>query len=264
MTSNSELSPITHEGLTPLPHGFFTRLGGVSTGIYDSLNTGRGSDDDPNAVAENRRRICAHLGATSLTTPHQIHSTRAVYIDGSPAGNDTGNAEADLLEADALVTDKPGLAIGVLAADCAPVLLADPTAGVIGAAHAGWRGAFDNILQSCVDTMVDAGADTKRICAFIGPAISSRSYEVSEDFVANFAERYLLDTDLFAPASRDGHAYFNLPVFVQRQLSRAGVSAQIIDICTYERADILFSYRRATHRGEADYGRQVSAICLPK
>ena len=250
------LKPLTHDSLNPLPHGFFTRLGGVSTGIYESLNTGRGSDDAPDAVVENRKRVCTHLGAHMLITPHQVHSAKAVYIkdqkDDMPA-----------IEADALATDQPGIALGVLAADCAPVLLADPLAGVIGAAHAGWRGAFDNILKSCVETMVEIGAEPAHIRAVIGPAISVRSYEVGEDFVANFAERYLTDTDLFVPATKEGHAYFNLPVFVQRQLARCCVSAEIMDICTYERTDLLFSYRRATHLGAHDYGRQISAIALP-
>ena len=168
-----------------------------------------------------------------LITPHQVHSAKAVYIkdqkDDMPA-----------IEADALVTDQPGIALGVLAADCAPVLLADPLAGVIGAAHAGWRGAFDNILKSCVETMVEIGAEPAHIRAVIGPAISVRSYEVGEDFVANFAERYLTDTDLFVPATKEGHAYFNLPVFVQRQLARCGVAAQTLDICTM-RVPIFFS-----------------------
>ena len=250
------LKPLTHDSLNPQPHGFFTRLGGVSTGIYESLNTGRGSDDEAAAVAENRRRVRAHLGARVLITPHQVHSAKAVYIKG---------AEDDTLaiEADALVTDQPGIGLGVLAADCAPVLLADPQAGIIGAAHAGWRGAFDNILKACVDAMVDIGAAPARIRAVIGPAISARSYEVGEEFVANFAKGYLTDTDLFVPSAKDGHAYFNLPVFVQRQLARSGVTAQILDICTYENADILFSYRRTTHLGERDYGRQISAIALP-
>ena len=167
------------------------------------------------------------------------------------------------IEADALVTDRPGIGLGVLAADCAPVLLADPQAGVIGAAHAGWRGAFDNILKSCVDAMIETGAAPARIRAVVGPAISVRSYEVGKDFVTDFAKRYLTDTDLFMPATREGHAYFNLPVFVQRQLARCGVAAQTLDICTYENADLFFSYRRATHLGERDYGRQISAIALP-
>ena len=250
------LKPLTHNSLNPQPHGFFTRLGGVSTGIYESLNTGRGSQDEAAAVAENRRRVCAHLGARVLITPHQVHSAKAVYIK---------DAQDDMpaIEADALVSDQPGIGLGVLAADCAPVLLADPQAGVIGAAHAGWRGAFDNILEACVDAMVDIGAAPARIRAVVGPAISPRSYEVGEEFVANFANRYLADTDLFVPAARQGHAYFNLPVFVQRQLARSGVTAEILDICTYESADILFSYRRTTHLGEHDYGRQISAIALP-
>ena len=143
------------------------------------------------------------------------------------------------------------------------MLLADPQAGVIGAAHAGWRGAFDNIVKSCIDLMVETGAIRERIRAVVGPAISARSYEVGADFVAHFADRYLSDADLFAPARTKGHAYFNLPVFVQRQLARSGVSADVMDMCTYEEADTLFSYRRTTHQGAHDYGRQISAIALP-
>ena len=250
------LKPLTHKSLKRLPHGFFTRLGGVSTGIYESLNTGFGSQDQVAAVTENRSRVRAHLGTRLLITPHQVHSAKAVYIK---------DVDDDIpgIEADALVSDQPGIGLGVLAADCAPVLLADPQAGVIGAAHAGWRGAFDNILKACVDAMVDIGATPARIRAVVGPAISPRSYEVGEDFVTNFASRYLADTDLFVAAAREGHAYFNLPGFVQRQLARSGVSAEIFDICTYESADILFSYRRTMHLGDHDYGRQISAIALP-
>lgn len=244
------VAPITHPALG-VPHGFFTRKGGVSDGIYDSLNTGLGSDDDSDRVLENRDRVRAALAASALVTAHQTHSTVTQFIDTAQTG----------LKADALVTKTPGLAIGALAADCAPVLLADATNSIVGAAHSGWRGAFDGILASVVETMrVHGGRD---ITAIIGPCISQAAYEVGPEFIARFETDYADDLDLFSPSRQQHHHMFDLPRFVQRQLGRADVAAHILGPCTYQEEDAFFSYRRTTHRGEADYGRQISAICLP-
>lgn len=247
----SQLAPLTHPSLA-MPHGFFTRRGGVSRGIYDSLNVGLGSDDARAAVLENRQRVQAHFAAQRLVTGHQTHSAITARVD-----HDTKAAP----EADALVTTVPGLAIGVLSADCTPVLLADEHAGVIGAAHAGWRGAFDGILASVVGAMHAAGAS--QISAVIGPTISQAAYEVGPEFIARFEADYAADLDLFIASARDGHAMFDLPGFVGRQLARCGVTANDIGRCTYQNSAEFFSYRRTTHASEPDYGRQISAVCLP-
>lgn len=255
----SKLSPITAPAFAqnsdgqPLSHGFFTRQGGVSQGLYQSLNVGQGSDDRPENVAENRALICAHLQAERLMTAYQIHSPRAVYI----GANDTQAPEAD-----ALVTDQIGLALGVLSADCVPVLLADQTAGVIGTAHAGWRGAHDGVIENVVALMCTHGAQRQNITAIVGPAISQAAYEVGPEFSRQFASTYPDDQDLFIAARKPDHAMFDLTGFVMRQVARAEVSGVLLDICTYQNEADFFSYRRTTHRREADYGRQLSALCL--
>lgn len=241
----------THPALTDLPHGFFGRRGGVSSGVYNSLNVGLGSDDVKSDIDENRNRVREALGATDLVTAYQTHSTVTAFID----------APQKATEADALVTKTRGLAIGALAADCAPVLLADTENAIIGAAHSGWRGAFDGIIQSIADTMRAHGA--KNISAVIGPCISQTAYEVGPEFIARFEADHATDLDLFSPAQKTGHHMFDLPRFVQRQAERADVNAHILGACTYMEEDAYFSYRRTTHRHEADYGRQISAICLP-
>lgn len=243
-----------------VPHGFFTRQGGVSHGIYDSLNCGLGSDDRRADVLENRARVCAALKANHLVTAHQTHSTVTAFIDAAP------NSEQGAIKADALVTKTPGLAIGALAADCGPVLLHDAQNSVIGAAHSGWRGAFDGILASVVDTMCAHGATPATITAVIGPCISGAAYEVGAEFFARFENERKDDCDLFVSAERDSHFMFDLPRFIARQLARCGVRVaplQSAHRCTYQNEADYFSYRRTTHRGEADYGRQISAICLP-
>ena len=244
------LTPLTHSALD-VPHGFFTRQGGVSNGIYESLNVGLGSDDARADVLENRARIAQALNAAALVSAHQTHSTVTAFIDAPQEG----------IQADALVTKTPGLAIGALAADCAPVLLADMSTGIVGAAHSGWRGAFDGILASVAETMRAHGAQT--ITAVIGPCISKTAYEVGPEFIARFEADYADDLDLFVPSDKTGHHMFDLPHFVQRQLARADVDAYILAACTYADEARFFSYRRTTHRAEADYGRQISAICLP-
>lgn len=249
---SSHLAGASDKGLR-LQHGFFTRQGGVSKGLYASLNVGLGSDDNPAHVRQNRALICTHLGGTRLITGQQTHSNVTAYI-----GADT----TDIPQADALVTDQPNIVLGVLSADCVPVLLADRGAGIIATAHAGWRGAHDNIIASVVDEMESRGANRASISAVIGPAISQTAYEVGAEFIAHFANTYRDDQDLFMPAKRADHAQFDLTGFVGRQLARAGVNAQLLDVCTYADEARFFSYRRTTHRGEADYGRQLSAICL--
>ena len=242
---------LTHSSLAALPHGFFGRRGGVSSGLYDSLNVGLGSDDAQADILENRERVRQALQATALVTAHQTHSTVTAFIDAPEQG----------IKADALVTKTPGLAIGALTADCAPVLLADAQTGIVGAAHSGWRGAFDGIVAGVADTMRAHGA--KNIQAVIGPCISRHAYEVGPEFLARFEKQYAADGDLFTASKNAGHHMFDLPGFVQRQAMRADVDAQILAQCTYTNAEDYFSYRRTTHHNEPDYGRQISAICLP-
>lgn len=244
---------LTAEELTGTAHGFFTRQGGVSAGIYDSLNAGLGSDDTRAHVLENRDRVRHALGATVLLTAHQTHSNVTAYVD----------VPQEAIRADALVTTTKGLAIGALAADCAPILLADTQNGVIGAAHSGWRGAFDGIVASVLDTMVAHGAQKQHIQAIIGPCISQAAYEIGPEFIAQFDRAYAADLDLFIPSAKSGHYMFDLPGFVHRQIERCDVAARWLGACTYVDADRFFSYRRTTHDNEADYGRQISAICLP-
>jgi YfiH family protein len=240
-----------------LRHAFFSRAGGVSKGIYAGLNGGVGSSDDPADVAENRRRMAQALGVapSHFLTLHQVHSpdvviaTRPWAIDARP-------------RADALVTKVPGLALGVTAADCGPVLFADPAAGVIGAAHAGWKGALTGVIEATVEAMQSLGANPDRIVAAIGPLIRQPSYEVGAEFVTRFTGADSKYARFFAPSARDGHAMFDLGGFIHARLSAAGVG--LIDdtgIDTYPRED-FFSYRRTTHRGEPDYGRHVHAIVL--
>lgn len=237
-------------------HGFLGRAGGVSTGIFAGLNVGLGSSDDPEAVRENRRRAVAAVapGAT-LVTVHQVHSAEVVTVT-APIPNDARPP------ADAMVTDVPGLALGVLTADCAPVLLADTAAGVIGAAHSGWKGALADIPAATVAAMVALGAERARITAAIGPCIARASYEVD----GTFRDRFLADDpehDSFFSRGRGDRWQFDLEGLVALRLARAGVGRVVaLGLDTYPEADRWFSYRRTTHRGEADYGRQLSLIAL--
>lgn len=251
------LSPITHPLLDGLPHGFFTRQGGVSDGLYATLNAGPGSGDSAAAVSENRARIAAHLGVAghALRTLHQIHSATAILAGPTPP--------TERPKADALVCTRPGLAVGALAADCAPVLLADVQAGVVAAAHAGWRGALDGVLGETVALMAAQGARPGRIGAVIGPCIGPLAYEVGPEF----ADRFVATDGAFARFFADGPAgrpHFDLPGFCLDRLAAAGVGgAAWTGHCTYADATRFFSYRRATHRGEGDYGRLIAAIRLP-
>jgi YfiH family protein len=238
-------------------HGFLGRRGGVSAGIHGGLNVGLGSDDDRAAVAENRRRaIAAVLPGARLVTVHQVHSAEAVTL-AEPWGDEARP------RADALVTALPGVLLGILTADCAPVLLADVAARVVGAAHAGWKGAFGGVVEATVAAMERLGARRERIAAAVGPCIAQASYEVDDAFVARFVAAGAGNARFFA-AGRPGHARFDLPGYVLSRLGEAGVGrAEWLGEDTYPQPERFFSYRRATHRGEPDYGRQISLIGLP-
>lgn len=239
-------------------HGFFLRTGGVSEGIYASLNCGRGSADGKDRVEENRARVAARLGAEPgrLTGPKQVHSATALIVT-------TPWKPGEAPEADAVVTNVRGLAVCVLTADCAPILLADPEAGVIAAAHAGWKGAKGGVIESAIEAMESLGARLDRISAAIGPAISQAAYEVSPEFKAAFLDDGEANERHFTQPG-GGKPHFNLPGYVRdRLLSKGAGSIQDIGACTYENELILFSYRRSVHKFEGDYGRQISAILLP-
>ena len=242
--------------LPGIRHAFFTRNGGVSQGLYDSLNGGVGSNDTPEHVAENRARMAAQMGVTPETflTLHQIHSPDTMVATGPWNGSRP--------RADAIVTRTEGLAIGVTTADCGPVLLVDPSARVIGAAHAGWKGALTGIVESTIDAMEKLGADRGGIVAAIGPLIRQPSYEVGPEFVERFLDADAEYARFFLPGERDGHAMFDLAGLIRLRLENAGIL--VIDdlgIDTYSDGR-CFSYRRSVHRGETDYGRHVHAIAL--
>ena len=239
-----------------IAHGFFGREGGVSGGLYASLNCGPGSRDDATAVTENRRRIADALSpGTALISLSQVHS---------PIVHTLNSAPAQRLEGDAMVTATPGLGLGILTADCAPVLLADGEARVIGAAHAGWKGALGGVLEATLEAMERLGADRNRIAAAIGPCISQANYEVGWDFRDRFLELGLRQRKFFIPSDKEGHYRFDLEDYAASRLTAAGVtSVQKMGVCTYPAENGFFSFRRTTHAGEPDYGRQVSAILLP-
>jgi purine-nucleoside/S-methyl-5'-thioadenosine phosphorylase / adenosine deaminase len=243
--------------LPGIAHGFFGRKGGVSEGIYASLNCGRGSQDDGAHVMENRRRALAALAPnTQLVTCHQIHSAEVVRVAQPWEG-------ANNPEADAMATDRPRIALGILTADCAPILLADGEAGVIGAAHAGWKGALSGVAESVVAAMVGLGANAARIRAAIGPCIGQAAYEVGPEFEARFRAADPDNARFFAPGARHGHFQFDLASYVAQRLIGAGIAeVETIAACTYARDADFYSYRRATHRGEPDYGRDLSAIVI--
>ena len=238
-------------------HAFFTRQGGVSTGVYSSLNVGRGSRDEPADVAENRARAAAWFGAepTELNTCFQIHSTITIVADGS-----WGDVRP---EGDAVITKTPGVVCGALHADCAPVLIADPVARIVAAAHAGWRGALDGVVQSAVDTMVSLGADPGSMVAAVGPCIGPLSYEVGLEFLAKFEADAPGSGVFFQPGSAEDKRLFDLPAFVLDRLDTAGVAQrEWVGLCTAADPDRFFSNRRAVLNGESDYGRLLSAIAL--
>jgi YfiH family protein len=239
-------------------HGFFTRQGGVSSGIYASLNCGPGSRDDAANVTENRVRVAETLGAepSRLITVFQKHSADAVTADKPWK-------EGKIPEADAIVSAKPELAVGILTADCAPVLFCDGEARVIGAAHAGWRGALSGIVEATVEAMGKLGARPERITAVIGPTISQKAYEVGSDFVERFLAVEPESSAFFITDEGSGEPHFDLAGYVGERLARAGVGTIAdLGLCTYCEETRLFSYRRSQHHGEDDYGRQISAILL--
>lgn len=253
--------PIQADSLSRLDgiaHGFFMRQGGVSQGIYGSLNCGPGSRDDRACVAENRARVAGVLGTAPerLLTCYQVHSADAVVatapwtFEGMP-------------KADAIVTATPGLAVGALAADCAPVLFADPSARVVAAAHAGWKGALTGIVESTVAAMVKLGARRENIRGVLGPCIGPGAYEVGPEFEARFAEAGIDTVRYFRRPSSDARPYFDLPSFVMDRLRETGIGhLENATACTYADDARFFSYRRTTHRRQEDYGRQISAIVL--
>ncbi len=239
-------------------HGFFQRGGGVSQDIYASLNCGRGSDDAKDAVAENRRLVAEYFGRDSgdLLTLYQIHSPRVAYVTDAWAPDEAP-------QADAMVTKTPGVVLGILTADCAPVLFSDRTGTVVGAAHAGWRGAFGGVLEATVEEMIRQGADENGISAAIGPCISQAAYEVGDEFRATFLDAEGGNAAFFVEGEREGHWQFDLVSYVATRLRALGVSPETdAAACTYQNEARYFSYRRSTHRSEPDYGRQVSAIMI--
>lgn len=249
--------PVTAAGLAGLPHGFFTRRGGVSNGLYAQLNCGPGSSDDPAAVLENRRRVSEVLGARhGLASLYQVHGREVVTVSD----------DYDITQrpkADGLVTRRRGIALGILSADCAPVLFADAAAGVIGACHAGWRGALAGVTDATIAAMEALGARPAQIRAAIGPCIGQVSYEVSAPFRDEFLAADAGNATFFATGRRDGHWQFDLPGYLLQRLQRSGIAAENLALDTCSDPDRFFSYRRMTLAKEADYGRQVSAIALP-
>lgn len=249
------LEVLTSEALGAHRHGFFTRKGGASSGVFSSLNCGFGSSDQTEMVAINRARVAQALDIAPdrLTGVHQTHSARALVLDAPPERP---------VEADAMVTATPGLGLAVLTADCQPVLFSDPENGVVGAAHAGWKGALDGVLEATLDAMESLGAHRATTTAVIGPAISQRAYEVGPEFFERFAAEDTRNTRFFVNGEGDRYL-FDLIGFGLERLRKAGVGqAEWIGHCTYSDPERFYSYRRSTHRKEADYGRLISAIRL--
>ncbi|UWR23156.1 peptidoglycan editing factor PgeF [Sulfitobacter sp. S190] len=249
------LEILTSDALGAVKHGFFTRKGGASSGVFAGLNCGQGSSDQAEIVAINRARVADAMGVApdALIGVHQIHSATAVAVDAP---------QTEKPRADGIVTATPGIALSVLTADCQPVLFSDPHAGVIGAAHAGWRGALDGILQSTVAAMVDLGASAQNITAVIGPTISQRAYEVGPEFLDTFLNEDPEFARFFANGDGD-RLMFDLPGFGLNRLHAAGVGhAEWTRHCSFSDPDRFYSYRRTTHAKEADYGRMIAAITL--
>ncbi|MEM9350984.1 MAG: peptidoglycan editing factor PgeF [Pseudomonadota bacterium] len=247
------LETITSDLLTGTRHAFFTRKGGASSGVFAGLNCGAGSSDQDEIVQLNRQRVAAAMGTKDLVTEYQVHSADVVTVRSMKDAGET---------ADAMVTDVAGISLGVLTADCQPVLFAEPEAGVIGAAHAGWKGAMDGILEATVSAMVALGARRERIRAAIGPSISQHAYEVGPEFVERFLDEDPSNSQFFAAGAGD-RAQFDLPAYGLRRLRDAGIGeAGWTRHCTYSDPDRFYSYRRSVHLKEADYGRLISAIRL--
>ncbi len=255
------LEPLEAGNLLSLPnirHGFFTRVGGRSNGIYQELNCGFGSKDIPSLVAQNRTQVAQHLSpqAKQLVTVYQVHSARAIRLE-KPANPD------NLPKADSIVTTTPGLPIGVLTADCTPVLFADAQNGVIAAAHAGWRGAVGGILEATVETMEQAGAKRSSIMAALGPCIHQENYEVGYEFQNKLLALDSSNSRYFSRPEESSKPHFNLPGYVFTRLKALNIAnVHSRTQCTYENDSLFYSYRRSQHLKEADYGRQISAIVL--
>lgn len=250
------LEILTHPLLGTVRHGFFTRRGGASSGLFSGLNCGYGSSDQSEIVSINRARVAEAMGLAParLATVHQVHSAEVAVLG---AGDEA--VDFSRIRADAIVTDQPGVALAVLTADCQPILLADPQAGVIGAVHAGWRGALSGVIEAAVGAMADLGA--KRIRAVIGPCISQAAYEVGPEFMAEVLAEDA-DHQRFFAGGPNGRPMFDLPGFGLMRLREAGVEAEWTRHCTYADPGRFFSYRRSTHQNEADYGRLISVIAL--
>jgi polyphenol oxidase len=255
------LTPVLSPVLSALPgirHAFFTREGGVSEGlVYGSLNGGMGSGDDKAKVGENRRRMAAHLGVETpnLVSVWQVHSPDCLHVAAPWPGERT--------KADAMATATQGMALGVATADCGPILFADPRAGVVGAAHAGWKGAIGGVIEATLARMEGMGAARTNVTAVIGPMLSQSNYEVGPEFVTRFMAEDAGNARYFAPSLKADHAMFDLPGYNLMRLQRAGVGrAENLALCTYADEERFYSYRRTTHRKEPDYGRLISAICL--
>ncbi len=258
MTATEDIVIWKSHALGEIPHGFLGRKGGVSTGLYAGLNVGLGSDDEREAIHKNRRRATqAVLPGASLVTLHQVHSPNVVTVTG-PITEDARP------HADALVTATPGLLLGILTADCVPVLFSDPEAGVAGAAHAGWKGAIAGVTDRTIEAMEKLGAHRDRIGCAIGPCIARSSYEVDAAFVQRFTDADPENERFFADGERAGHAQFDIEAYVAARLAAAGIKRiEMLGQDTYAQPDLLFSYRRSCHKGEAGYGRQISLIGLP-
>jgi len=251
------LQPIISDKLASsvTTHGFYTRAGGVSEGIYEGLNVGLGSDDERTHVIENRKRVAAHISANQLglVTPYQIHSADVLLVD------ERWDTESRP-QVDGLVCVTPDIAIGILTADCGPVLFQDAENGVVGACHAGWKGATGGVLENTISAMEVVGAEREHIKAVLGPTISIKNYEVGPEFVERLMDMDGNNHQWFKSSKNEKHAMFDLPRYIVNRLQKEEVAASWTGHCTYDDEGLFFSYRRKTHRDEADYGRQVAVI----
>jgi polyphenol oxidase len=254
------LNPVVSPDLSVLPgirHAYFTREGGVSQGIYKGLNGGLGSSDAVENIRENRRRMASHLGLEPerLVSVWQVHSPDVAVVDAPFAG--------ERPKADAMVTTRPGLALGITTADCGPILFADAKARVIGAAHAGWKGAFTGVIAATIEAMEKVGAHRANITAVLGPCIGATAYEVGPEFIARLLAENEAHSRFFKPSGKEGHALFDMPAFIALRAAQARIGHFVdLRLCTYSDETRFYSYRRTTHRSEPDYGRLISAICL--
>jgi YfiH family protein len=257
MASPEFLTSTLLQSIEPVRHGFFTRLGGVSSGIFSTLNCSLFSEDEPNSVRTNRSRVMQRLHSKTLFSLKQIHSNNVVVIDGNSDSN-------RVVQADAMVTDRIGVALGVMGADCAAVLFADLDNRIIAAAHSGWQGALSGVTDNVIDTMCDLGARKGRIAAAIGPAIQKQSYEVGDEFMSRFLKQSDMECeDCFSLGQNGQGIHFDLPLYLEHRLFHAGVDQvdRLVED-TYSDEKQFFSYRRSCHKGEEFYGRQISAISL--